>query len=46
MTAFVARNTTPAIVFIDTDADDTLTNWAVKLANEYCDIPAKISNLK
>ena len=46
MTAFVARNTTPSIFFIDSQADSALTQWVVDLANEYCDIPAGISTLK
>ena len=46
MTAFVARNTTPSIFFIDSQADSALTQWVVDLANEYCDIPAEISTLK
>ncbi|CAD6590210.1 MAG: hypothetical protein TREMPRED_005648, partial [Tremellales sp. Tagirdzhanova-0007] len=45
MTAFVARNTTPSIFFIDSQADSALTQWVVDLANEYCDIPAEISTL-
>ncbi|OCF40862.1 hypothetical protein I317_05312 [Kwoniella heveanensis CBS 569] len=45
MTAFVARNTTPHIVLLENDADDSLTKWVVKLAEEYADIPVKTSSL-
>ncbi|WVF69440.1 hypothetical protein IAT40_004217 [Kwoniella sp. CBS 6097] len=45
MTAFVARNTTPHIVLLENDADDSLTKWVVKLAEEYVDIPVKTSSL-
>ncbi|KAI0121707.1 hypothetical protein BJ170DRAFT_133642 [Xylariales sp. AK1849] len=45
MTAFVARNATESIGFVKTDADEALTDWAVKLAKEYISIPAKIYEL-
>ncbi|WVQ98385.1 hypothetical protein IAU59_005508 [Kwoniella sp. CBS 9459] len=46
MTAFVARNTTPHIVLLENDADDSLSKWVVKLAKEYADIPVKASILE
>lgn len=45
MTAFVARNATEEIGFIESEADSELTKWAVKLAKEYCSIPAKVHTL-
>lgn len=45
MTAFVARNATESIGFIETEADPALTQWAVDLANEYISIPAEIYKL-
>ncbi|WRT64463.1 uncharacterized protein IL334_001395 [Kwoniella shivajii] len=45
MTAFVARNTTPHIVLLENDADDKLTNWVIKLAEEYVDLPVNVSTL-
>ncbi|WWC59805.1 uncharacterized protein I303_102367 [Kwoniella dejecticola CBS 10117] len=45
MTAFVARNTTPHIFLLENDADDNLTKWVVKLAQEYVDIPVNTSSL-
>ncbi|KAG5982550.1 hypothetical protein E4U55_001737 [Claviceps digitariae] len=45
MTAFVARNATESIGFIETQADAPLTKWASDLANEYLSIPAKIYKL-
>lgn len=45
MTAFVARNATESIGFIETQADAPLTTWAANLANEYISIPAKIYTL-
>lgn len=45
MTAFVARNATESIGFVSTQADEALTNWTVKLGEEYISIPAKIYQL-
>lgn len=45
MTAFVARNATESIGFIETEADAPLTQWAADLANAYVSIPAKIYKL-
>lgn len=45
MTAFVARNATESIGFIETEADAPLTKWAVNLAKEYITIPAHIYKL-
>lgn len=45
MTAFVARNATESIGFIETEADAPLTSWAAALANEYISIPAKVYKL-
>lgn len=42
----MARNSTPCIAFLDTDADDTLTKWMLKLVEEYNDIPGLVSTLK
>jgi bacterial leucyl aminopeptidase len=45
MTAYVARNATESIGFVITEADSALTNWTVKLSEEYISIPAKIYEL-
>jgi leucyl aminopeptidase len=42
MTAFIARNATETIGFIKTQADAALTDWLLKLSNEYISIPADI----
>jgi leucyl aminopeptidase len=45
MTAFIAKNATESIGFIETEADAPLTKWAAALANEYLSIPAKVFTL-
>lgn len=45
MTAFVARNATESIVFIETQSDEALNQWALGLAKEYISIPAEIHKL-
>ncbi|EHK40146.1 uncharacterized protein TrAtP1_006198 [Trichoderma atroviride] len=45
MTAFIAKNATESIGFIETEADAPLTKWAAALANEYISIPAEIFTL-
>ncbi|KAH6609096.1 hypothetical protein Trco_002442 [Trichoderma cornu-damae] len=45
MTAFIAKNATESIGFIETEADAPLTTWAAALANEYISIPAKVYKL-
>ncbi|KAL7944982.1 hypothetical protein V8C42DRAFT_324235 [Trichoderma barbatum] len=45
MTAFIARNATESIGFIETEADAPLTSWAAALANEYISIPANVYKL-
>lgn len=46
MTAFVARDKEPSIVFLKNDADSVLTDWVVKLAKEYIDLPVIVSALQ
>jgi bacterial leucyl aminopeptidase len=45
MTAYIARNATESIGFIETEADAALTAWAVKLSKEYVAIPAAVYKL-
>ncbi|KAL7939323.1 hypothetical protein V8C35DRAFT_286322 [Trichoderma chlorosporum] len=45
MTAFIARNATESIGFIETEADAPLTSWAAALAKEYISIPANVFKL-
>lgn len=45
MTAFIARNATETIGFIETEADAPLTSWAAALASEYVSIPANVYKL-
>ncbi|TFB02637.1 Leucine aminopeptidase 1 [Trichoderma ghanense] len=45
MTAFIAKNATESIGFIETEADAPLTSWAAALAEEYISIPANIYRL-
>ena len=45
MVAYVARNTTETVGFVSTQADAALTNWTVKLGEEYISLPAKIYEL-
>jgi len=45
MTAFVARNATESMGILSTQSDPALTNWTVKLAEEYISIPARIYDL-
>lgn len=45
MTAFVAKNATESIGFIETEADAPLTSWAADLAKEYISIPANVYTL-
>jgi leucyl aminopeptidase len=45
MTAFIARNATESIGFIETEADAPLTKWAAELASEYVSVPAGIYKL-
>ncbi|KAH7308620.1 peptidase [Stachybotrys elegans] len=45
MTAFIARNATESIGFIQTEADTPLTEWAAKLSEEYISIPTHIYKL-
>lgn len=45
MTAFVAKNSTESIGFIETQADGPLTRWAVKLVEEYISIHAGVYDL-
>lgn len=45
MTAFVAKNATESIGFIETEADAPLTTWAADLAKEYISIPANVFRL-
>jgi len=45
MTAFVARNANETLGILSTQADPALTNWTVKLANEYISIPTKVYEL-
>ncbi|KID84799.1 peptidase [Metarhizium guizhouense ARSEF 977] len=45
MTAYIAKNATESIGFIETEADAPLTKWAADLANEYVSIPAKVYKL-
>jgi leucyl aminopeptidase len=45
MTAYIGRNATETIGFISTQADAALTNWTLKLSQEYISIPSKIYEL-
>lgn len=45
MTAFVARNATESMGFIETEADAPLTEWALELAKEYISIPTDVYTL-
>ena len=45
MTAFIARNATETIGFIETMADESLTEWAANLSKEYISIPTKVYTL-
>lgn len=45
MTAYRARNVSESIGFVITQADSALTNWTVKLSEEYISIPARIYEL-
>jgi leucyl aminopeptidase len=45
MTAFIAKNATESIGFIETSADAPLTQWALELAREYSDIRSDIYKL-
>ncbi|KAH7909279.1 Zn-dependent exopeptidase [Hygrophoropsis aurantiaca] len=41
MTAYVRSGSTPAVTFITTDVDTSLTNWTMDLASEYSTSPVK-----
>jgi len=44
--SIIARNKTEEITFISTEADEALTNWAVKLSKEYISISTNIYKLQ
>ncbi|KAH7921874.1 Zn-dependent exopeptidase [Leucogyrophana mollusca] len=45
MTAYVRAGTTPAVTFITTDVDSSLTNWTMTLSSEYSTSPVKGAKL-
>lgn len=45
MTAFVKQGSNATINVISTEADPSLSDWIIEVAEEYCDIPVKRSEL-
>jgi hypothetical protein len=45
MTAFVKQGSNATINIISTEADPSLSDWIIEVAEEYCDIPVKRSEL-
>ncbi|KAG7562264.1 hypothetical protein FFLO_02252 [Filobasidium floriforme] len=45
MTAFVKQGSNATINVISTEADPSLSDWIINVAEEYCDIPVKRSEL-
>ena len=45
MTAFVKQGSNATVNIISTEADPNLSDWIMGVAEEYCDIPVKRSEL-
>jgi leucyl aminopeptidase len=45
MTAYVAKNATESIGIVKTQADEALTDWVLKLSEEYISIPTEVYEL-